>query len=246
MEQSNVLTSTTIISRPINDFIEVRLVPSKGRAVFSRVGIKKGEVFFVEQPILAHRIKAIKNEFWQFRFALTLMIRKWKGEDDVNKISSLHPMNINHKDVDETMTKIHFLEQAFVSGLGPDALANYKACNKREFAHVLAKIQLNSFKPNNTQYCCLYYNASLFNHSCTPNARFGYANEIPGVVSEGTTDITEEMKITVGFQAERDINEGEEITVCYDDDLLELSKENRKEAIRRLYLFDCTCDLCRE
>ena len=44
----------------------------------------------------------------------------------------------------------------------------------------------------------------------------------------------------------KDIEEGEEINLCYLDDAEELPLETRKETLRDFYLFDCQCERCKK
>ncbi|KAK3311198.1 uncharacterized protein B0T15DRAFT_408829, partial [Chaetomium strumarium] len=92
---------------------------------------------------------------------------------------------------------------------------------------VLCKIQTNAFNrlDADTGMTGIFLDAGLamVNHSCVPNAFVGF------------------HKRTAVLRAERPIQEGEEITISYIDNMLPTSA--RHEALR-LYHFECVCPRC--
>ncbi|OJD33271.1 set domain-containing protein 5 [Diplodia corticola] len=68
--------------------------------------------------------------------------------------------------------------------------------------------------------------AARFNHSCVPNAGFAW-NDALGAIT---------------VHAIREVEEGEELTVAYGDSTRRGAK--RREALKRVYGFDCDCVAC--
>ncbi|KXX73039.1 SET domain and MYND-type zinc finger protein 6 [Madurella mycetomatis] len=94
---------------------------------------------------------------------------------------------------------------------------------------VLCKIQTNAFNrlDADTGMAGVFLDAGLamVNHSCVPNAFIGFD------------------KRTAVLRAERDIQDGEEITISYIDNTL--PKAARHEALK-LYHFHCDCPRCKD
>ncbi|KAH7983693.1 hypothetical protein HPB52_013679 [Rhipicephalus sanguineus] len=74
----------------------------------------------------------------------------------------------------------------------------------------------------------LYIGASIFDHSCDPDAAY---------VFEGT-------RLTVRATRSLNVNSVREIYICYVDKLL--LKEDRIAALQRQYYFTCNCVFCKE
>jgi len=51
---------------------------------------------------------------------------------------------------------------------------------------------------------------------------------------------------TIEVIATRDIEEGEEVNLCYLDDAEDLDLEARQAALRDFYLFECACERCQQ
>ncbi|KAL2132578.1 hypothetical protein VTI74DRAFT_3633 [Chaetomium olivicolor] len=94
---------------------------------------------------------------------------------------------------------------------------------------VLCKIQTNAFNrlDLDTAMAGIFLDAGLamVNHSCVPNAFIGFD------------------KRTAVLRAERPIQEGEEITISYIDNML--PKSARQRALK-LYHFECNCARCKD
>ncbi|KAM6220009.1 histone-lysine N-methyltransferase SMYD3 isoform 2-T2 [Rhynchocyon petersi] len=92
-----------------------------------------------------------------------------------------------------------------------------------------AKVICNSFTICNAEMqevgVGLYPSMSLLNHSCDPNC---------SIVFNGPHLL---------LRAVRDIEVGEELTICYLDMLM--TSEERKKQLRDQYCFDCDCVRCR-
>jgi hypothetical protein len=111
--------------------------------------------------------------------------------------------------------------------------------------------------------------AALLQHSCCPNTvlGFSFAHELDAETNIKTTregDMSMSVDITVEsefatieelspdkrarrilvFRANRDIEQGEELTHSYVDQVLLC--EQRKEYLQRTYGFECTCAACRD
>lgn len=94
-------------------------------------------------------------------------------------------------------------------------------------AGILEKIKLNRFVHDSNSH--LYCSASSFNHSCSSNAAAHIADD--GLCS---------------IFAVRDIQPQEEITICYNKDLLCCdSVVRRRDILQKHYFFHCVCDCCR-
>ena len=83
------------------------------------------------------------------------------------------------------------------------------------------------------QYCFLYLNQSLVNHSCSPNA--------VQVLSSPARQ--PEMKTKSETRAIKDISKGEEITVCNIEEIKMLGNVRRMKPDQRM-AFVCKCDVC--
>ncbi|KAM5349503.1 hypothetical protein ACJ41O_006008 [Fusarium nematophilum] len=73
----------------------------------------------------------------------------------------------------------------------------------------------------------LYLLQSRFNHSCLPNSK------VPMPLTDTVDDVIKSV-------AARDIEAGEEITICYDRDFETKTRQERHEALR----FVCDCKAC--
>lgn len=95
---------------------------------------------------------------------------------------------------------------------------------------------------NNAEYICLYEHLSLFNHSCAPNAKVHTRFSGGSTLSGGGGDdglCCESTVVTL-----RDVEAGEEITICYR--WLLAPRSVRREYFRRHYGFCCDCARCVE
>ena len=83
------------------------------------------------------------------------------------------------------------------------------------------------------QYCFIYLNQSLVNHSCSPNAVKVLSSPArqPGMKTKSET------------RAIKDISKGEEITVCNIEEIKMLGNVRRMKPDQRM-AFVCKCDVC--
>jgi len=70
---------------------------------------------------------------------------------------------------------------------------------------------------------------ALFNHSCRPNAAV-YAHE------------SEDKLVQVRLL--RDVNQGQEIAICYDSSLHKMPKQRRQALLHSRWGFECGCPRC--
>jgi len=73
----------------------------------------------------------------------------------------------------------------------------------------------------------------MLNHSCCPNATLYRPDHVP--VGE---------HVESRLHAMADIRKGEEITICYRNDLLFLPTKARQQLLQRLWQFSCVCVRC--
>ena len=119
------------------------------------------------------------------------------------------------------VTRKHFRDDiaqgSLVEGLGVDDLM-----------HLFSRIECNQFgiwgKKDNLYGRALYLPCALFNHSCLPNC------------------VRVQSGINIRIQALRPIARGEELCISYID--LEGNTSDRRELLRKHYLFDCVCVRC--
>ncbi len=85
----------------------------------------------------------------------------------------------------------------------------------------------------NTPLCC----SALVNHSCVPNAALG---KLEPTELDGDQDLCDELR------AIKDISKGEEITICYYNDVKKYGSmlRKRKTNFKKFQGFDCKCPVC--
>jgi hypothetical protein len=95
-----------------------------------------------------------------------------------------------------------------------------------KWSRSMAQVISNGFRsPDGSSL--LLQDASLFNHSCRPNAAIGN----PG----GTK---------AQVRAIRDVKEGQEVCICYDSSVFWLPAEKRRWELKRRWGFECGCPRC--
>lgn len=93
----------------------------------------------------------------------------------------------------------------------------------------------NSFSSGN-EYQAIFSIISRINNSCTPNASVSWSDGI-------TTKKANKIEVgSMNLIAGRDIEEGEEITVCYTSVLH--SRNARYEVLQHTWEFACRCNAC--
>lgn len=98
--------------------------------------------------------------------------------------------------------------------------------NAGAWSRSVAQVISNGFRsPDGAML--LLQDASLFNHSCRPNAAVGN----PGGDK-------------VQVRAIRNVKEGQELCICYDSALFWLPTERRRPELRRRWGFECGCPRC--
>lgn len=102
---------------------------------------------------------------------------------------------------------------------------------------VFKKFWCNS-KYFSSRYAILHLNLALVNHSCQPNAT--NRSGLKKLQQEGEEDYSEELR------AIKDIRKGEEITICYFNDVqkFEGNPKKWKTHFKKETGFDCKCHVC--
>jgi len=179
------------------------------------------------------------------------IVNKGKGIVALNKISQ-HELILEEKPViiletpdktiREDITKDLWLKydklcdekRDKVKNLCPDNCGVVKTNAKKLNAQKLyLKFKSNAFVNTETEDFNLFITASRFNHSCLPNVGRDFSTDFDGHTIQR-------------FFAIRDIQQGEELEICYNTEEEEYSRSNEE---RRLFYsenndFLCTCCLC--
>ncbi|XP_060500879.1 histone-lysine N-methyltransferase SMYD3 isoform X3 [Panthera onca] len=112
--------------------------------------------------------------------------------------------------------------------LGKEKLMRCSQCRVAKYCSAKCQVICNSFTVCNAEMqevgVGLYPSMSLLNHSCDPNC---------SIVFNGPHLL---------LRAVRDIEAGEELTICYLDMLM--TSEERRKQLRDQYCFECDCIRC--
>eukprot|EP00029_Vermamoeba_vermiformis_P008056 TRINITY_DN3663_c0_g1_i1.p1 TRINITY_DN3663_c0_g1~~TRINITY_DN3663_c0_g1_i1.p1 ORF type:complete len:264 (-),score=65.89 TRINITY_DN3663_c0_g1_i1:45-836(-) len=109
----------------------------------------------------------------------------------------------------------------------PIVPTGFEEISDQDYSRACAQIQANIF--SNNEYFLLNYRTSFINHSCRPNACF-YLDQ----------------NMRVKIYAVEKIEPGQEITLCYKQQILVQPLEMRKQWLKTNWFFDCTCVKCTE
>lgn len=95
----------------------------------------------------------------------------------------------------------------------------------------------------------VFLQASAINHSCNANAIVKYslpslANSVRMSLEEESAIFLKELRIVV--LANQSIARDEEISICYGPRASKHSYQTRQKLLRQQYLFECTCQACRD
>eukprot|EP00191_Tetraselmis_sp_GSL018_P000048 CAMPEP_0177605720 /NCGR_PEP_ID=MMETSP0419_2-20121207/16863_1 /TAXON_ID=582737 /ORGANISM="Tetraselmis sp., Strain GSL018" /LENGTH=421 /DNA_ID=CAMNT_0019099911 /DNA_START=668 /DNA_END=1929 /DNA_ORIENTATION=- len=123
---------------------------------------------------------------------------------------------------------------ALPPGTNTTSFCDIEADSERD-RKVFQQIKANAFcgkSPDGRLQLCLFSLVSFCNHSCEPNA----ALSRPRKESDG-----ERALYTL-----RQIPRGEELTICYDSNLLWLPQRYRKARTAKTWGFECRCQRCVE
>ncbi|KIM41547.1 hypothetical protein M413DRAFT_71955, partial [Hebeloma cylindrosporum] len=188
------------------EIIEIKKSQTGGLGVFACRDIKSGDLLVAERPLVVNPMADISS------FDLSTGLSLCDGPD----------------------TK---LEKA-LSGMTPEnkrlylSLAN--SHEKDRFGKLFGILRTNGFEIElpfsresmKCKYSMVGNKASRFNHSCSPNALFGFSLD----------------SFSIQFHALKDIKKGEEIFCSYID--LHQTAEERQAALSR-YGFECACRSCK-
>ena len=106
-------------------------------------------------------------------------------------------------------------------------------------AEALSIVRHNSmlFVDHRSPFYFLGFAASFFRHSCEPNCAIVHLTRDPDAQRSTTMEF---LRIV----ALRDIKPNEELTISYVESSATAAREGRRETLKKLYGFDCTCSLC--
>jgi hypothetical protein len=88
---------------------------------------------------------------------------------------------------------------------------------------------VSKFNGSDSVFLCLNPLYSLLNHSCHPNMRWEFKDDLS----------------PIHMYAERDIKRGEELCISYNGDMRFLSRGERQELLKRWFNGGCGCTRCR-
>jgi len=194
--------------------------------------IAKGELIFRDQFMI--KIPVYRRDeilISHLRFAGELISQcgddTTKLEYWLRNLSMLHPRSPDHIHIKYTT------EHYFNSGLFELYASNNQNFRRQlmtfglpSIMKIVTVLRLNNFSSRDDKGWCISMAASMINHSCEPNAYYE----------------VDEEHITI--RAQKDIPEGNPITICYNDDWLDLPLKKRREEIKNSYYFDCGCERC--
>lgn len=118
----------------------------------------------------------------------------------------------------------------WVEGLSEDAQREFWSLHDHYASASACGVALTNALPvgEDSEGAALCLAASRFNHSCVPNVNHTW-HEDRGVYT---------------FRAMRDIEAGEELTICYATDILYGTAEERRDETKERFLFRCKCTAC--
>eukprot|EP00747_Dinoflagellata_sp_TGD_P214294 gnl/TRDRNA2_/TRDRNA2_87176_c0_seq1.p1 gnl/TRDRNA2_/TRDRNA2_87176_c0~~gnl/TRDRNA2_/TRDRNA2_87176_c0_seq1.p1 ORF type:complete len:346 (-),score=74.70 gnl/TRDRNA2_/TRDRNA2_87176_c0_seq1:33-1070(-) len=127
-----------------------------------------------------------------------------------------------------------------------DLFAGGHALTEAETAAVLTCSLVNSFDMMPEGSSAIFYMGSLFEHSCTPNARFHIVASLEES-SDGWRWPTEKERWVGEWRALRAIAAGEAVRVSYlEDSWLSCDREARRQKLLKRMGFICRCARCEQ
>jgi len=200
-------------------FSEVRLVGDVGggRGVFALTRLTAGSMIIAERPFVLWKDG---TDFSDTDDLSTAVLQVFRSSDALQCSRQLYPQTVADCDADELSEVRALFEQYHDNDL--HKLASACGASVEETLRVALTLQHNGFSSG------LYEKQSMLNHSCTPNC----LKLIPAS-KHGCSEIW-----TV-----RDIEQGEELSICYVNPL-ESSSTSIREYLWRNHKFHCLCPKC--
>ena len=88
-----------------------------------------------------------------------------------------------------------------------------------------------------------YPTTIFFNHSCAPNTvRINQGKRVS--LRWYNNGLCNTFIFQVVYVAKRNIKKGDQVTDCYGIHHLYMKREERQEALKKGYVFECTCEAC--
>ena len=191
--------------------------PGKGRGLVAAKDIKKGEVIFIDEPVIKLPVDAQGN----------LTVSGSKALKSLKEQIDNMPL--------EAKLQFHklFIPESQLNFYNNYVRSTFAGASPSD--RKLIKLFLSNSKLINGCENILYLNSALVNHSCAPNA-----------IEYGLTPKTKEEELTNELRAIKDISKGEEIVTCYFPDVKKYGSisRKRKTGIKKDFLFDCKCPVC--
>ncbi|EFX05802.1 set domain containing protein [Grosmannia clavigera kw1407] len=202
--------------------------PLKGDGLFATRSIRAGEPVIVDRPALLAHFKVMTDE----------MTRALGSDEDDHGLGP---------ETDSDRTRMwnaaaerlppHIIDRIYNMTVLPRYNKLFQMLPAEDFSpenappvfsHIEKVFASNSFAMTVKGYAykALFPNVAKINHDCRPNL---------------SADIFGET-MTMVVWANRDIEEGEELTISYLNDLL--PSDRRSKVIKRRWDFQCQCDLC--
>ncbi|RDX87382.1 Histone-lysine N-methyltransferase ATXR4, partial [Mucuna pruriens] len=189
--------------------------------------------------ISLQRTRRLKYPFLVKRLACMVISRDARSDT----LDILQPANLMPEMVLEMEEEFVLLRNAFTKALIPDEHIAF--LTKQWYINVLARIRINAFRielagglyedllsaavasveAEAAVGNAVYILPSFYNHDCDPNAHILWINNADAKL-----------------KALRDIDEGEELRICYID--ASLDHDARRELLFRGFGFQCNCSRC--
>jgi len=181
-------------------------IPGKGRGLVAARDIEKGQLIFIDKPVI--------------KLAMNV-----KGKFEPDFMASLN------QQIESLPTEAR--AQYYKLTTRDEADGNIYNLSRRDWEAL--KLFHSNSKIYRDEFVVLHLNIALVNHSCAPNAT--YSNK------------EDQEELSVELRANKSINKGEEITICYFSGLRRVLKlggvpRKRKAAIKKDCGFDCNCPVC--
>ena len=196
--------------------VMVTEIPGKGRGLVAARKIKMGELIFTDKPTIRIPSNSLKLSAGQM---LMESLKTQIGDLPTEAKSQFYKLTAAITDP---------YMSAFISIL---------AARNENDSLALKLFMANALTNRKGKYFSLYLNLSLVNHSCAPNA--AEAEQLQEVWIEDQVPNCE-------LRAIKDISRGEEITICYVDNIRRfgIGSDQRKAGIWRELTFNCVCSVC--
>ena len=191
--------------------------PGKGRGLVAAKDINKGEVIFIDTPVIKLPTDAQGNLDMTGSKALQSL------KEQINNLPLEAKLQFHKLMIPESQLKQFndYVQTTF---------ANASPSDRK-----MIKLFLSNAKLINGCENILYLNSALVNHSCAPNA-----------IEYSEYGLMKDEVFTDELRAIKDISKGEEIVTCYFPDVRKYGSipRKRKTGIKKDFCFDCKCPVC--